>query len=188
MAKILQLLLVLGFLVFAMPQAFSQEQNKPICSSGESSTKGDAKDCAKCELHGKAKCNLSGKESGCSDKGKWKLYKKLTHGPYINITVLENLLESNLPMVLLDARTGKWDDKTRIPGAQSLNDKSTKDEVEKVIKNKDTLVIVYCANLKCPASNKLYIHLKKLGYKNILEYPFGIESWLESGNDIEMAK
>ncbi len=184
MAKILQLLLILGFLVFAMPQAFSQEQNKPICSSCELSAKGGAK----CELHGKAKCNLSGKESGCRDKGKWKLYKKLKHGPYINITVLENLLESNLPMVLLDARTGKWDDKTRIPGAQSLNDKSTKDEVEKVIKNKDTLVIVYCANLKCPASNKLYIHLKKLGYKNVLEYPFGIEGWLESGNDIEMAE
>jgi len=184
MAKILQLFLVLGFLVFAMPQAFSQEQNKPICSSCEPSAKGGAK----CQFHGKAKCNLSGKESGCRDKGKWKLYKKLKHGPYINITVLENLLESNLPMVLLDTRTGKWDDKTRIPGAQSLNDKSTKDEVEKVIKNKDTLVIVYCTNLKCPASNNLYIHLKKLGYKNILKYPFGIEGWLEAGNDIEMAK
>ena len=32
MIKILQLLLVLGFLVFTMPQTFSQEQNKPICS------------------------------------------------------------------------------------------------------------------------------------------------------------
>lgn len=184
MVKTLQLLLILGFLVFAIPQAFSQEQNKPVCSSGEPSAKGGAK----CESHGKAKCNLSGKESGCSDKGKCKLYKKFKHGPYINTTVLENLLESNLPMVLLDARTGKWDDKTRIPGAQSLNDKSTKDEVEKVIKTKDTLVIVYCTNLKCPASNNLYIHLKKLGYKNVLGYPFGIERWLEAGNDIEMAE
>ncbi len=184
MVKTLQLLLVLGFLVFAMPQAFSQEQNKPVCSSGEPSAKGDAK----CESHGKAKCNLSGKESGCNDKGKCKLYKKLKHGPYINTTVLENLLESKLPMVLLDARTGKWDDKTRIPGAQSLNDKSTKDEVGKIIETKDTLVITYCVNPKCPASNNLYIHLKKLGYKNVLEYPFGIERWLEAGNDIEMAE
>ncbi len=184
MAKILQLLLALGFLVFAMPQAFSQEQNKPICSSCELSAKGGAKS----QFHGKAKCNLSGKESGCSDKGKWKLYKQLNHGPYFNTTVLENLLESNLPMVLLDARTGKWDDKTRIPGAKSLNDKSTKDEVEKIIETKDILVITYCANLKCPASNNLYIHLKKLGYKNVLVYPFGIERWLEAGNDIEMAK
>jgi hypothetical protein len=57
-----------------------------------------------------------------------------------------------------------------------------------VIKTKDTLVITYCVNLKCPASKNLYIHLKKLGYKNVLEYPFGIERWLESGNDIEMAE
>ena len=69
MAKILQLLLVLGFLVFAMPQAFSQEQNKPICSSCELSAKGGAQ----CQFHEKSKCNLSGKESGCSDKSKWKL-------------------------------------------------------------------------------------------------------------------
>ncbi len=184
MAKVLQLLLVLGFLVFAMPQAFSEEQNKPICYSCELSAKGGEK----CQLHETAKCNLPGKEHGCSDKDKCDLYKKLKHGPYINTTVLENLLESNLPMVLLDARSGKWDDKTRIPGAQSLNDKSTKDEVEKMIKTKDTLVITYCANLKCLASKNLYIHLKKLGYKNVMEYPFGMECWLESGNDIEMAE
>ena len=62
----------------------------------------------------------------------------------------------------------------------------TKDEVEKIIKSKDTLVVTYCSSLKCGASNKLYIHLKKLGYKNVLEYPFGIQTWLEAGNDIEM--
>jgi hypothetical protein len=27
---------------------------------------------------------------------------------------------------------------------------------------------------------------KKLGYKNVLEYPFGIQRRLEAGNDIEM--
>jgi len=185
MIKILQSLLILGFLVFAMPQAFSQEQNKPDCSFCELNAKG-AEKCQKCLSGEKGKCSLPGKGPGCSDKGKKGLCKKFKHGPYINHTVLENLMESNLPMVLLDARTGKWDDKSRIPGAQSLNDKSTKDEVEKIIKSKDTLVITYCSNLKCGASNKLYIHLKKLGYKNVLEYPFGMQGWLEAGNDIEM--
>ena len=96
------------------------------------------------------------------------------------------MIESKIPMVLLDARSGKWDDKSRIPGALSLNDKSTKDEVTGIIKSKDALVVTYCSSLKCGASNKLYIHLKKLGYKNVLEYPFGIKGWLEVGNDIEM--
>lgn len=45
----------------------------------------------------------------------------------------------------------------------SLNDKPTKDEVEKIIETKDTLVVTYCSNLKCGASNKLNIHLKKTG-------------------------
>ena len=185
MVRILQLVLVLGFLVFAMPQAFSQEQNKPNCSFCELKAKG-AEKCQKCLSNEKGKFPLSGKESGCSDKDKWKLYKKLNHGPYINTTVLENMIESNVPMVLLDARSGKWDDKSRIPGARSLNDGSTKDEVNGIIKSKDALVVTYCSSLKCGLSNKLYVHLKKLGYENILEYPFGIKGWLEAGNDIEM--
>ena len=186
MSKILQAFLILGFLVFTMPQAFSQVQEKPDCSFCELKAKGVEK-CQKCLSNEKNKCPLPGKGSGDGDKTKCELYKKLKHGPYINTTVLENLIEANVPMVLLDARSGKWDDKNRIPSAQSLNDKSTKEEVEKIIKAKDTLVVTYCSSLKCGASNKLYIHLKKLGYKNVLEYPFGIKGWLEAGNDIEMS-
>ena len=185
MTKFLQLLLILGFLVFAPTQAFSEDQNKPNCAFCELKAKGVEK-CNKCLSNEKGKCPLPGKGSGCSDKEKWELYKKLKYGPYINTTVLENLMESNVPMVLLDARSGKWDDKSRIPGAQSLNDKSSREEVEKIIKSKNILVVTYCSSLKCPASSKLYIHLKKLGYKNVLEYPFGIKEWLEVGNDIEM--
>lgn len=185
MSKILQLLLVLGFLVFTMPQTFSQEQNKPNCAFCKLKASG-AQKCQKCLSNDKGQCPLPNKASGCTDNNKMKLCKKFKCGPYINITVLENLIESKIPMVLLDARSGKWDDKTRIPGAQSLNDQSKKEEVAKIIKSKDTLVVTYCSNLKCPASNRLYIHLKKLGYKNVLEYPFGIQGWLEAGNDIEM--
>ena len=184
MSKILQLLLIVGFLVVTMPQAFSQDKKTPDCSFCELKASG-AEKCKKCLSSEKGICLLPGKKSDCSDK-KRELCKKFKRGPYINIAVLENLIESNVPMALLDARSGKWDDKSRIPGAQSLNDKSTKEEVEKIIKTKETLVVTYCSNLKCPASNRLYIHLKKLGYKNVLEYPFGIQDWLESGNDIEM--
>jgi len=176
MSKILPVLLIMGFLVFAMPRAFSQEQNKPNCSFCELKAKGVEK-CQKCLSNEKGRCPLPVKNSGCSDMDKRELCRKFKHGHYINTTVLENLIESNIPMVLLDARSGKWDDKSRIPSAQSLNDKSTKEEFKRIIATKETL---------CPASNKLYIQLKKLGYKNVLEYPFGIQEWLESGNDIEM--
>ena len=194
MVKILQLVLVLMFLVFTMPQAFSQEQNKPKCSFCELKTEGaekcqkclPGKKCQDCLSSEKSKCPLPGKKSDCSKSSKKEHCRKYKNGPYINTVVLENMIESSIPMVLLDARSGKWDDKSRVPGARSLNDKSTKDEVAGIIKSKDTLVVTYCSSLKCGASNKLYIHLKKLGYKNVLEYPFGIKGWLEVGNDIEM--
>jgi rhodanese-related sulfurtransferase len=185
MVKILQLVLVLMFLVFAMPQAFSQEQNRPKCSFCELKAEG-AEKCQKCLSSEKGKCPLPGKKSDCSKSSKKEHCRKFKNGPYINTAVLENMIESKIPMVLLDARSGKWDDKSRIPGALSLNDKSSKDEVAGIIKSKDALVVTYCSSLQCGASNKLYIHLKKLGYKNVLEYPFGIKGWLEVGNDIEM--
>ena len=142
--------------------------------------------CQECLSNEKAKCPLPGKKSDCIKSGKKEHCRKFKNGPYINTAVLENMIESKIPMVLLDARSGKWDDKSRIPGSLSLNDKSTKDEVTGIIKSKDALVVTYCSSLQCGASNKLYIHLKKLGYKNVLEYPFGIKGWLEVGNDIEM--
>ena len=203
MVKISQLVLILAFLVFAMPQAFSQDQNKPKCSYCELKAEGAEKcqkclsrekcqkclpdkKCQECLSKEKGKCPLPGKISDCSKSGKKEHCRKFKNGPYINTAVLENMIESKIPMVLLDARSGKWDDKSRIPGALSLNDKSSKDEVAGIIKSKDALVVTYCSSLQCGASNKLYIHLKKLGYKNVLEYPFGIKGWLEVGNDIEM--
>ena len=203
MVKILQLVLVLMFLVFAMPQAFSQEQSKPKCSYCELKAEGvekcqkclskekcqkclPGKKCQECLSKEKGKCPLPGKKADCIKSSKKEHCRKFKNGPYINTTVLENMIESSIPMVLVDARSGKWDDKSRIPGAQSLNDGSTKEEVAGIIKSKDALVVTYCSSLQCGASNKLYIHLKKLGYKNVLEYPFGIKGWLESGNDIEM--
>ena len=203
MVKVLQLFLVLAFLVFAMPQVFSQDQNKPKCSFCELKAEGaekcqkclssekcqkclPGKKCEECLSKEKGKCPLPGIKSDCSKSDKKEYCRKFKNGPFINTAVLENMIESNIPMVILDARSGKWDDNSRIPGARSLNDKSTKDEVAGIIKSKDTLVVTYCSSLKCGASNKLYIHLKKLGYKNVLEYPFGIKGWLEVGNDIEM--
>ncbi|MFQ5788558.1 MAG: hypothetical protein ACE5H1_11335, partial [Thermodesulfobacteriota bacterium] len=74
MSKTLQLLLVLGFLVFAIPQAFSQDQNKPNCSFCKLKAEGTEK-CQKCLSNEKSKCPLPGKGSGCRDKEKCELYK-----------------------------------------------------------------------------------------------------------------
>ncbi|HAE41273.1 MAG TPA: sulfurtransferase, partial [Candidatus Riflebacteria bacterium] len=88
----------------------------------------------------------------------------------------------------LDARSGKYDDGKRIADALSLNAESKPEEVSKVLPKKDALIVTYCANLKCPASNALYNHLKSLGYTNLIEYPEGIQGWIEAGNPVKATK
>ena len=84
-------------------------------------------------------------------------------------------------MTILDARTGKFDDGRRIAGAQVLQDVSTPEEIAAIVPEKDALIVTYCVNLQCPASAALAARLRELGYRNVLEYPAGIEGWSAAG-------
>ncbi|HNX76495.1 MAG TPA: rhodanese-like domain-containing protein [Candidatus Rifleibacterium sp.] len=106
----------------------------------------------------------------------------------LNTAGLKALIGSGQPITILDARSGKFDDGKRLPGALSLNSESKPEEIAKLLPNKDALVVTYCANLKCPASHNLYTHLKSLGYSNLIEYPEGIQGWVEAGNPVNAAK
>lgn len=103
----------------------------------------------------------------------------------ISTPVLERLLRSGGKVTVLDARTGKFDDGNRIPGARALSPDSTKEQVEAAVPAKEALVVTYCSNLKCQASRKLATHLRELGYANVLEYPDGIAGWKEAGNLVQ---
>ena len=98
------------------------------------------------------------------------------------------LLNAKTPVVVLDARSGKFDDGKRLPGAKSLNAESPEADVAKLLPDKKALVVTYCAGLKCPASGKLAAKLRKLGYDNVLEYAEGMEGWLKAGHAVENAK
>ncbi|HEY9069288.1 MAG TPA: rhodanese-like domain-containing protein [Candidatus Ozemobacteraceae bacterium] len=106
-------------------------------------------------------------------------------GSTITTEGLRALLQSKVPLTILDARSGTFDDGRRIPGAKSLNAASKVSEVLKLLPEKESLIVTYCSNLKCSASHKLFEYLKSLGYKNLLEYPEGIAGWIEAGHDVE---
>jgi rhodanese-related sulfurtransferase len=106
----------------------------------------------------------------------------------IDTRALQALMQAKVPAVVLDARAGKWDDGKRIPGAKALAPAATADEAAALIPAKEALVIVYCTNLKCPASAMLAEQLLGFGYTNILKYPDGIEGWISAGNAVETAK
>ncbi len=97
---------------------------------------------------------------------------------------LKTIVEKKSALIF-DARSAKYDNGERIPGATALSAESLPDDVAKAITGKNAAVVVYCANTKCPASGQLAVYLKKLGYTNIMEYPEGIEGWKAAGNKVD---
>ncbi len=100
---------------------------------------------------------------------------------------LKALLDTKAPLVLLDVRAGKFDDGQRIPGAKQINPEATDAEIVKAVPSKEALIVAYCTNTKCGASKMLAEKLAKLGYKNVVKYPGGIEEWVKLGNPVEKA-
>jgi rhodanese-related sulfurtransferase len=126
-------------------------------------------------------CALDSKNTAQGEK------EKAKEAAEISTTALETMLRAG-SVIVLDARTGKYDDGNRIPGADSLSPDASAKEAAAKIPSKDSLVVTYCSNKQCPASHKLAMQLSRLGYKNLLEYPVGIAGWKEAGNKVEEAE
>jgi len=106
----------------------------------------------------------------------------------INTDALAALIRAKTTLMILDARTGKYDDGRRIPGAKSLAASADDATITATAGDKASLIVTYCANLKCPASKALATRLRTLGYTNVLEYPDGIEGWATAGKTIAKAE
>ena len=106
----------------------------------------------------------------------------------INTEALAAMLRTKVPMTLLDARAGKYDDGRRIPGAVTLAPTAKNEEVRVLLPDKTALVVTYCVDLKCPASHLLGEKLRSMGYVNVLEYHEGIMGWSGAGNAVQVEK
>ncbi len=105
----------------------------------------------------------------------------------IDMLGLEALMNAKTPMVLIDARTDKYFDGTMIPGAKRLSIESPEADIEKLLPEKNMLIVVYCAGVGCPASKMLASRLMKEGYKNVIDYHHGIREWKANNKPIEKA-
>lgn len=105
----------------------------------------------------------------------------------IDMMGLEALINSQTPMVLIDARTNKYFDGTLILGAKRLHIESSQADIEKLLPEKNALIVVYCAGVGCPASKMLASRLIKEGYKNVIDYHHGIREWKAHNKPIEKA-
>lgn len=97
---------------------------------------------------------------------------------------LKSWYDQKRPMVVIDARSEKYFDGRLLPDANWSPSESSENEILETIPNKESLIVVYCAGVKCPASGWLYDKLYSMGYHNIYEYHEGIEEWTQMGYPI----
>ena len=77
---------------------------------------------------------------------------------------------------------GEWHYRAKhIPGSLHI------DTPEKGIQylNKDDVIVVYCSNPTCAASQYAYKLLEENGYQHISRYAGGIQEWEEAGYPLE---
>lgn len=133
-----------------------------------------------------------GDKPGKEGKATGKFFGIFSRGPKeagrLNTAALAALMATRTPMVIVDARPAKYDDGKRIPGAKSVSADSSDDEIKAMLPDKSDLIVAYCVNPECPASPQLAEKLRKMGYKNVVEYSEGIEGWQKAGHEVEKAE
>lgn len=104
----------------------------------------------------------------------------------IDTHTLQNLINTKASITLLDARTTQYDDGRRIPGAKLLPMTATSEQIKASLPtSKDSTIIVYCSNPRCPASKSLADKISGLGYTNVQVYEEGIDGWSAAGNKVD---
>lgn len=97
----------------------------------------------------------------------------------IHTKELKNWIDSGKPIQIVDARPKKYDKGEVIIGAKFLPFDSTEAKITATLPDKDAVIVVYCASIKCPASSNLAQKLVSMGYTHIYKYPEGIAEWMD---------
>ena len=95
---------------------------------------------------------------------------------YVNITAEEakQIMDSEEGYIILDVRTQEEYDQGHIPGAIVISHEEIAEKAEKVLTDKDQLILVYCRSGR--RSKIAAEALVELGYTNIKEFG-GIMDW-----------
>ena len=94
---------------------------------------------------------------------------------------LKELVHTKAKFILLDCRSFEYYDTEHISGAINLRWKNVPEQAEKLLPDKNVLIVTYCGGITCDASIKCFQNLKQLGYTNLREYSGGLAEWKVSG-------
>lgn len=106
----------------------------------------------------------------------------------IHADKIKEMLDAKETVIILDARTKDYDDGNRLPGAKFLPYNSSDEAIEAAVPSKESMIIIYCTNPKCPASKFLAERMSTMGYTNLFKYPEGINDWIQKGYPVDHAK
>lgn len=107
----------------------------------------------------------------------------------IDASTLKEMIDSQAPFILLDARGDHWNDRNIIPGAKLAASDFSEERLRSLIPDKMSLIVVYGFSATCPKAHLLVEKLTSLGYENVIEYPDGLKVWRDvSGYPVDEIK
>lgn len=101
---------------------------------------------------------------------------------------LEDLILTGRNFKLVDVLSKEHYEEEHIKGAVSLPLEEIEDRAKDILKDKDEMVVVYCASFDCPASTKAAEKLIGLGYANVFDYKGGLKDYKEANLPLEGSK
>lgn len=151
-------------------------KDKAACSADKAACAKDKATCSKDKAACKDKAAEGAKKACCAKSCPVDMSKGT-----VDAKGLKAMLDDGKPVTVVDARTAKYDDGNRVPGAIALPADADDAAIAAALPAKDACIVAYCSNTQCPASKNLAARLKDLGYQNVFVMPEGIAGWLEAG-------
>lgn len=97
---------------------------------------------------------------------------------------LRALLERG-SVVLVEAMAQQQYDAEHLPGAVNVPDELTADIATRLVRTRDTTVVVYCSGPGCTRSKVTAAAFVRLGYCDVYVYPGGKSDWADAGLPFE---
>jgi rhodanese-related sulfurtransferase len=98
---------------------------------------------------------------------------------------IKSLLDEGRSVTLVEALPEKYWKHSHLPGAINIPHDRTRELAPQLLPDKDTLIVVYCANEPCKNSTIASGELVSLGYRNVREYIGGKRDWIDAGLPVE---
>lgn len=103
----------------------------------------------------------------------------------ISRTDLKTMIDEDRDFELIEVLSKEEFEEYHLPGAINIPGDRLRETVEGQIPDKNTPIVVYCADPSCTASDRAAELLTNLGYHHVFDYRGGKEHWKEGGLAVE---